>query len=207
MPRISKEARNALERLEAAEARAAEAAQKASEAATNERTARAEVDALITQRNHLADRDPNLITHTGAPNPEIEGNPLFAIDEALKGIDLEDLTLRTAHARKLEERERAEVEAVIWGNYPAIEGALLPQVEAAQELARDKIGEALESVEVLIGWNHRFTNLAANAPGIDGRAVRGIEHLAALRKSLTNAALPSPIPVKPDGWNPPRRSS
>ena len=201
MPRIRKEAKQAFEQLEQLEAEVARRRQEAGEAAQEEKRAREEVETLAGQRIGLADRDPELILHTGAPNPGVEKNPLVAIDEALGKFDLEDLAAKTHHTRKLLRAAELKVEDLIAAKYPLIEEALMPEVEQATQEASERIASAAQSVERLIGWNHRFTHLAANAPGLDPRSVRGIEHLGALRKSLEQAVLPSPIPIKPEGWS------
>ena len=201
MPSVRKEAKAALEELARLETEAATKEAVANQASRDERQAREEVAALLSQRAHLEDRNPELTDHTGAPSSEIEGNPIFEIDKALKKHDLEDLSLRTQKARKLEAVAKQRVDDEIAGSYRLIEEALLPEWEADQADAMAKLEQAAEAVDRLIGWNGRFTHLAAQAPGLHGQGVRGIEHLAALRKALANAALPSPIPNKPDGWN------
>ena len=202
MARISKEAKEALRNLQAVEAEHTKAAEAANEASRTEKEATDRAIALSDQRNALADKEPRLILHTNEPNPEIEDNPLIPIDAELAEIDLQDLHARTEHARKLEAKAKADLDAVIFSSYPRLEEGLAPEAEASREKAIDALNAANEALEEFAGWHHRFTHLAAQAPGLEARSVRGIEHVAALQKALRDPALPSPIPVKPADWNP-----
>lgn len=201
MARVSRQAKEALKSFQTAEREHTEAAARANEAGRILKAERERAIELSNQRNGLADREPRLILHTNEANPEIEGNPIIAIDEELAKIDLADLQARLDHARKLEAKAKLDLDALIFASYSRLEEALAPEAEAAQEKALAALREAEASLEEFAGWHRRFIHLASQAPGLDGRTVRGMEHIGQLQRALRDPALPSPIPVKPEGWN------
>ena len=201
MARVSRQAKEALRNFQAAEQEHTEAAALTNQASRTLKQQKDRAIELSDQRRQLADRDPKLILHTNEPNPEIEGNPLIAIDAELAKIDLADLEARLEHARKLEAKAKGDLDALIFASYSRLEEALAPEAEAAQDKALAALREAEASLEEFAGWHRRFIQLASHAPGLEARSVRGIEHVAALQKALRDPALPSPIPVKPEGWN------
>ena len=90
-----------------------------------------QLQALQDQRRRLVFHQPGLVDHHGQPNPDVDDNPVAAVDAQIAGLgDVEDLHARMLHARQLEQSAKQAKDDYACAHLDAVFAAFGPDAEA-----------------------------------------------------------------------------
>lgn len=135
-----------LAELEARERAHAEAKAHASELGSEFGAVSRQLAALQDQRRRLVFHQPGLVDHHGQPNPDVDDNPVAAVDTQIAELGhVEDLHARMLHARQLEQSAKQAADDYTAAHLDELLAVLEPAaVDASAEVARAmaQLGEA-----------------------------------------------------------------
>ena len=129
---------DSLAELQARERAHSEAKAHASELGSEWGAKSREYEALQDHRRRLVYRNPALVDHHGNADPDVEDNPVAAIDAQVAGLgDLGDLQARVHHARRLEQSAKQAADDFTCAHLDELFAAAVPEAEAmSAEVAR-----------------------------------------------------------------------
>jgi hypothetical protein len=193
---IATSTQNALAELKALERAWQEAGQKASELA-HEHTRRSrrlhrwlDDPGLLDQLAALQQRDPDQFGPAGEP----QGPEAKALQKEIDTVgDPAELVPRLDHARRVEAKRKAEVDAFLRAHLGAVLDDLRPEGEAVAAEANQAAREFVEKLDRYIALYGRVATLVASV-GRDTRAVPGLDAAADLRLTAERVELPAPVP-------------
>lgn len=148
---------------------------------------------LSDERRRLLHRDPGLADHLGQPTHA--DNDVGQIDKAIADLgDIDELGAKVAHARRLAEKAKQDAMAHIQANFSEIVEQFRPQAEAAVEGVRARADELAQAIETYLNAFRRSVGLTEPIQGLDGRHVPGVDHAAAIQRTVADLDLPVPVP-------------
>jgi hypothetical protein len=151
---------------------------------------------LVDDLRRLYQREPEQFNPDGVPvSPDSDAGQLAAeIHATAAGLD--ELAQALDHTRRIEARKRQDVEEYIRQNIDALRDAVRPEAEAVA-LAVNHAASAVAATEVErylahVGRIQSWEAIARTDNGI-ARRVPGAEAAHALRKTLANVDVPTPV--------------
>lgn len=155
-------------------------------------------EALTDERRRLANREPALVDHRGAPSES--GNTIAKIDEAIAELgDLSDLAARAQHAQNLAGRAKQSATDYAAAHFNEVVEALQPEAEAIVAEVRERAEALTESAESYLGLVQRVEGLRHGDRTLHGIRVPGLDEgagLVRLMRGWRDTALPLPTELR-----------
>ena len=155
-----------------------------------------QLQALQDQRRRLVFHQPALVDYHGQPNPDVDDNPVAAVDAQIAELgDLEDLHARMLHARQLEQSAKQAKDDYTVAHLDELFAAFGPDAEALVAEVVGLMAELGAGASEYLGMAQRVNALKGTDPARRHLRVPAIDVASDLVRMAERFGTP-PLPTE-----------